>query len=763
MASSIKIKRSDISGNPAVLGAGELAYSGLTDNGSNGGDRLYIGQGTETSGNAVNHVVVGGKFFTDMITAATNANTASTLVRRDASGNFIATTFTGAHVGNSTTATTWATGRTLSLTGDIAYTSPSIDGSGNVTAAATLATVNSNVGSFGSATAIPTFTVNAKGLVTAAGTVTISTTLNIAGTSGTAAVALGTDTLTITGGTGITTTASKVGVADTLTVNIDTGVVTTLTGTQTLTNKTLTLPTIGGTGANFSGSTSGTTTVLATAAAGTTTITLPALTGTVALNTNNLSVFAATSSAQLLGVLSDETGTGLVVFNNTPTLITPVLGVATATTINKVTITAPATSATLTIADGATVVHAGAFSQTLTATAATSVTLPTTGTLATLANSETFTNKLLSTGSTWNGNIVGVAYGGTGTATGSITGTGALVFTAGGTNTNISLAPNGTGTVDVSSKRITSLADPTGAQDAATKAYVDATKSGLDIKDSVRIATTANLTVVAAGTGLNKTLTNSGTQAALTIDSIVAVAGDRVLVKNQTAGQDNGIYTVTNIGSASVNWVLTRATDADNTPTGEVTAGMFCFVAEGTANGDNAFVLTTNDPIVLDTTALVFTQFSGAGQIIDGAGLVKTGNQLDVQVGTGIAIVSDTVTLASSVAGAGLTFTAGVLSLTGVANRTTISGATVDIASTYVGQTSITTLGTIATGIWNATTIAVGYGGTGATTLTARGVVYGNGTSAVGVTAVSAIDGSFLREDATGNPYFSNVIDGGTY
>lgn len=107
-------------------------------------------------------------------TTATSANTASTIVARDGSGNFTAGTITAALTGNASTATAWATGRTLSITGDIAYTSPSITGSGNVTAAGTLATVNSNVGTFGSATQTVTFTVNAKGLITAASQQTVT-------------------------------------------------------------------------------------------------------------------------------------------------------------------------------------------------------------------------------------------------------------------------------------------------------------------------------------------------------------------------------------------------------------------------------------------------------------------------------------------------------------------------------------------------------------------------------------------------------------
>jgi hypothetical protein len=209
MASLIKIKRSEVSGNPAVLGAGELAYSGLGDNGSNGGDRLYIGMGTETDGNAVNHVVIGGKYFTDQITNSTALNTASTLVKRDASGNFAANIITAALTGNASTATKWLNARSIALTGDATATFASVDGTSNLSTAITLATVNSNTGSFGSATAIPIITVNAKGLITAVSTATISTALSIAGNTGTDTVNTGTDTLTFAGGTGISTAVTN--------------------------------------------------------------------------------------------------------------------------------------------------------------------------------------------------------------------------------------------------------------------------------------------------------------------------------------------------------------------------------------------------------------------------------------------------------------------------------------------------------------------------------------------------------------------------
>lgn len=139
MASIIRIKRSAVSGNPAVLAAGELAYSSLSDNGSNGGDRLYIGTGTETNGNAVNHVIIGGKYFTDIVDAATNSNTNSTLVKRDASGNFSAGMITANLTGNASTATAWETSRSITLSGDVTGTVSGVNGTGNISISTTIA------------------------------------------------------------------------------------------------------------------------------------------------------------------------------------------------------------------------------------------------------------------------------------------------------------------------------------------------------------------------------------------------------------------------------------------------------------------------------------------------------------------------------------------------------------------------------------------------------------------------------------------------
>lgn len=183
---------------------------------------------------------------------------------------------------------------------------------------------------------------------------------------------------------------------------------------------------------------------------------------------------------------------------------------------------------------------------------------------------------------------------------------------------------------DFGARALRTSFSPANASDLVNKAYVDAFSTGLKLKDSVRLATAAALaTYTPAGSGVGKTLTAQA-NGALSVDSVAATNGDRILVKNETAGNlpHNGIYVVTDAGSAGTPFILTRATDADQNA--EVMAGMFMFVEEGTVNSDTGWVLITNNPITVDTTGLSFTQFSATNTLVAGNGIDITGNTISV-------------------------------------------------------------------------------------------------------------------------------------
>ena len=189
------------------------------------------------------------------------------------------------------------------------------------------------------------------------------------------------------------------------------------------------------------------------------------------------------------------------------------------------------------------------------------------------------------------------------------------------------------GELSMANNKIIDVTDPTAAQDAATKAYVDSVVGGVtDPKDAARAATTAALPAVTYdnGTaGVGATLTADANGALGSIDGISLAVSDRLLVKDQVSGLENGIYTVTQLGDGSNPFILTRSTDFDESPT-EVNQGALVPVAEGSLNGGLGFILTTPDPIVMGTTPLTFTQFGQnlqAGQGIDITGsVVSTDN-----------------------------------------------------------------------------------------------------------------------------------------
>ena len=277
------------------------------------------------------------------------------------------------------------------------------------------------------------------------------------------------------------------------------------------------------------------------------------------------------------------------------------------------------------------------------------------------------------------------------------------------TNGNLNLDPNGTGTVDVSSARITSLATPTGGTDAANKNYVDAQLQGLDVKNSVRVATTANGT-------LSSAFANGQT-----VDGVTIATNDRILIKDQSTGSENGIYTVNASGAP------TRATDFD--ADSEVTGGTFFFVEEGTVNADNGFVMTNDGSVTVGTTALVFTQFSGAGQVIAGAALTKSGNTLNVGVDdSSIEVNSDALRVKAS----------------GITNA--MLAGSIDLTAKVTGA------------------LPVGNGGTGLSSIAKGSVLVANSAN-----TLSALDGGgsndgILTYTASSDTIaFATAVDGGTF
>ncbi len=170
---------------------------------------------------------------------------------------------------------------------------------------------------------------------------------------------------------------------------------------------------------------------------------------------------------------------------------------------------------------------------------------------------------------------------------------------------------------------LTGLAAPSAASDAATKAYADGIASGVVTHASAAATTTANLTATYANgaSGVGATLTNSGAQAAFSVDGYSASVNDRILVKNQSTTFQNGIYTVTTVGTGATNWVLTRATDFDAAGGAEVASGASIIVVNGTVNAKTQWVETGQGAFTIGTTPILFDQVVGASA----AGTVTSG------------------------------------------------------------------------------------------------------------------------------------------
>jgi hypothetical protein len=314
------------------------------------------------------------------------------------------------------------------------------------------------------------------------------------------------------------------------------------------------------------------------------------------------------------------------------------------------------------------------------------------------------------------------------------------------TNTTINAVTLTTGTISTA---------PTNGTDIVNKNYADSIATGINFHQACRLATTTALAAYtynngASGVGATITANANG---ALSIDSVLTVGGNRVLVKNETSTNEpyNGVYTVTQVGSAGTPFILTRATDFD-TPGGgvdQIDAGDFFLITAGTVNANTSWVQQTPLPITVGTTGIVFSQFGAAGTTYTaGTGLTLAGTVFSI---TNTAVAATSYGSASAVG----TFTVNAQGqLTAAADvsiaiaGSQITSGTIDSGRLSGSYTGITGVGTLTAGTWNATAIGAAYGGTGLTSYTIGDIIYASGTTTLAA----------LPDVATGNVLLSGGV-----
>ena len=333
-----------------------------------------------------------------------------------------------------------------------------------------------------------------------------------------------------------------------------------------------------------------------------------------------------------------------------------------------------------------------------------------------------------------------VANGGTGatTLTGYVYGNGTGAFTAaatipnaGLTNSSVtigstSIALGGTATTLAGLTTVTLTQDPTLALEASTKQYVDsqvATVSNQTFHTACYATTTANLTATYSnGTGgVGATLTNSGSLAAFSTDGQSPPINSRILVKNQTSGLQNGIYTLTTVGSGAIAWVLTRATDFDTVGSGpnQIETGAATFINNGNLYGASGWVMTTTGTLVVGTTSFTWTQTSSSSSVTVSSPLLKTGSDISL------------TTVPTTLGGTGLTTLTqySVMIGNGTGNVAFATPSTTGYPLLSTGASSNPAFGQLSLTAGVTGTLPVANGGTGTSTAFTTGSVVFAGAS----------------------------------
>jgi hypothetical protein len=328
-----------------------------------------------------------------------------------------------------------------------------------------------------------------------------------------------------------------------------------------------------------------------------------------------------------------------------------------------------------------------------------------------------------------------------------------------------------TGAIAMGTYKITGAGDPAAAQDVATKAYVDSVASGISAKPAVRLATAAVLPACTpAGTGPTHTLTANAV-GVLAVDSVNTVLGDRILVKNQAAQDDNGVYSVTTEGTAGVAFVLTRVSDLD---TWAELISAFVWVQVGSTLSDTGWVCTVDAGGTIDTNNVTWVQFTGTGSIADGS--VTLAKMANLAANTIIGRVTQSTGVPEALSATNVRTIINVAD--GATANAKISAATLETGTDDTGfvtaaaihhadqhqiphvapstsgnalvsngtdwtSAAITSLGTVTTGGWHATKIDADHGGTGVEnaadhTITLAGPFVTGGHYSITLTATAA-------------------------